>query len=177
MEQQKNAELTVRENRLVQGIAEGLPVTEAARRAGYSEHSATSHVYHILKRPRVQSFLTEALERAGITPEQIVAPYVQCLAAAHVLKDPVTREVIPSQVPDVKTRMEAADRIARLFGQVPTAVEMPPAPPPGLTVNITVKEPKPPPAPAASLPPSGDERLYAPPIKLRLQTRPDSERR
>ena len=91
MEQQKNAELTVRENRLVQGIAEGLPVTEAARRAGYSEHSATSHVYHILKRPRVQSFLTEALERAGITPEQIVAPYVQgatCHPRAQGSRDP-----------------------------------------------------------------------------------------
>ena len=94
-----------------------------------------------------------------------------------MLKDPVTREIIPSQVPDVKIRMEAADRIARLFGQVPTTVEMPPAPPPGLTVNITVKEPKPPPPPAPSLPPSADERLYGPPITLRLQTRPDGEQR
>ena len=107
-----------------------------------------------------------------IREERPATAAVQGLTATHVLKDPVSREVISSQVPDVKTRMEAADRIARLFGQVPAAVEMPPPPPPGLTVTITVQDPKQPEAPAIIIPPPGDERPYASPVNLQLRTDP-----
>ena len=111
---QKKSEVTPREKALVQGVAAGLPVTEAGRRAGYSEESALAHVYRVLDRPRVRSFLTQALEASGLKAADIVQPYLDGLTATYVIKNVTNGRITVTDAPDHRSRMDAADRIARL---------------------------------------------------------------
>jgi len=71
--------LTVKEAKLVKGVAAGKPKYIAAIEAGYSPKSAPQIADETLKKPNVQNALQLALEKAGITPELIMAPVVDAL--------------------------------------------------------------------------------------------------
>jgi len=76
--------------KVAEGLARGLSKREAVRQAGYANSTAEKKAYDIVKRPLVQSALTEALERQGVTFDQILKPlgmrngvwlcYLDCLA-------------------------------------------------------------------------------------------------
>ena len=131
---------TARERRLVQGVLSGQPVNHAARAAGYSPSSAASNSYVILNRPRVKSFLTEALERAGLTEDRLAAPLLDALGARVRIINPRTMDAIETDLPDHTARLAAVDRIAALYGCVPKRVELPDSPMPNLIVNISQHE-------------------------------------
>ena len=171
--EEKLVSASIRERKLVQGVLQGKSVRQAAKEAGYAKSTAEVKSYGILQRPRVQSFLTEALERAGITPEVLAKPVVEALQARVRVPNHQRGTVTETNLPDHQIRLQAYDRVVAAYGAVPKAVEMPEPPPPGLTVNITVKEPKQPQALATSVAASPEERLlHGSPLCLQLQTPP-----
>lgn len=96
--------------------------------------TAEKKAYDIVKRPLVQSALTEALERQGVTFNRILQPVVDALDAtviARTLAGPVK-----TNLPDHRIRLEAHDRLVSLYGGTPRASKIPPIPPRGLVVII-----------------------------------------
>ena len=133
---------SIRERKLVQEILRGKSIRQAAKDAGYAESTACVKSYGILQRPRVQTCLTDALERAGITPEALAKPIYEALEARVRMTNSRLGTVIETELPDHQTRLQAYDRMVAAYGAVPRVVEMPEPPPPGLNVTINVVDPK-----------------------------------
>lgn len=122
--------LTLRERRLVRFRAQGHAQGKAGVLAGYASGAAVASV---LRRPLVQSALTDALRKQGITLSKIVKPIKDALSANLVtVFMGVAKE--NKQIPDHKTRLEACDRALALHGGLPKQVELPPMPREPLTV-------------------------------------------
>ena len=122
-------------------MARGLSATEAVRQAGYAESTVQKKAYQIVQRPLVQSALTDALERQGLTMEKLMKVYLDALEANHVVKSSERLEAVETEVPDVRMRMDAANHVAQFYGGVPQSVEMPGPVPEGLTVIIECATP------------------------------------
>jgi phage terminase small subunit len=78
--------------KVAEGLAKGLTQMKACEEAGYSPMTAQKKGYAIVKRAIVQSALTEALERQGVTFDRILQPVVDALdatVAARTLAGPV----------------------------------------------------------------------------------------
>ena len=77
----KKPKLTVKEAKLVKGIVAGKTKQKAGIDAGYSGKPETVSVTvsDVLKKTKVQDALQAALEKAGITPDIIVAPVAEAL--------------------------------------------------------------------------------------------------
>src|SRR5918998_1726471 len=118
---------TERERQFVKGMVEGKNKKQAAIDAGYAPSTAHHSARAILNRPLVRSELTRALEAAGITFQKIIQPYIDGLTAVNVVKNTHTLEGKETTVPDLGTRMFAADRIVDLFGGVPKVGETTPS--------------------------------------------------
>ena len=96
------------------GLAHGLSQIEAVKQAGYSSSTAEKKAYQIVRHPRVQSFLTEALEAAGVTSKDIAQSIVDGLKACEVV---TTKDgKILTDYPDHKIRFMAHDRAVQLYG-------------------------------------------------------------
>ena len=120
--------------KIAEGLAKGLTQMKAVEEAGYSPMTAQKKAYAMVKRPMVQSALTEALERQGMTFERILKPVVDALDAtviARTLAGPVK-----TKLPNHRIRLEAHDRLVRLYGGTPRSSEIPPLPAKGLVVII-----------------------------------------
>lgn len=104
--------LTVKEQKLVKGIAEGKPKRVAAQEAGYGStpESAAAIASKTLKKVNVQEALQEALERHGITLDRALAPIDKGLSATK--QNEYTGEITE----DIKTQMAASDRALKLMG-------------------------------------------------------------
>lgn len=99
----------------------------AARKAGFSESSATSYAYTILHQPGVKSPLTEALLRAGVGVDEIVAPIKDGLRAKARFVDK-DRGLIETALPDHKVRYDFVELAAKMHGGIPQHID-PPAQP------------------------------------------------
>ena len=77
---------SIRERKLVQRVLEGKSVRQAAKEAGYAKSTAEVKSYGILKRPRVQSLLPDALEQAGIMPDRLAQVLADPLDATKMMK-------------------------------------------------------------------------------------------
>jgi hypothetical protein len=120
--------------KIAEGLAKGLTQVKAVEEAGYSPITAQKKAYDIVKRPLVQTALTEALERQGMTFDRILKPVVDALDAtvvAHTLAGPVK-----TKLPDHRIRLEAHNRLVSLYGGTPRGSEIPPLPAQGLVVII-----------------------------------------
>jgi len=93
---------------------------------------ARSKASDILRRPLVQSALTEALERQGVSLRKLVKPIADGLKATLVTTH--RGEAIETDIPDHRTRLEAAELAISLHGGLPKQVELPPAPQEPLTI-------------------------------------------
>lgn len=104
----------LRTERIVQAAGDpaNKTVPEIAKAAGVSAHEA----YRVLRLPHVQSMVTEALERQGLTPDAIVRPYLDALNAWVVVRSSETMDARETAVPDHEQRCRAADRIIQLYG-------------------------------------------------------------
>jgi len=87
-------------------MARGLSATEAVRQAGYAESTVQKKAYQIVQRPLVQSALTDALERQGLTMEKLMKVYLDALEANHVVKSSERLEAVETEVPDVRMRVD-----------------------------------------------------------------------
>lgn len=63
--------LTIKQRKLVAGVAAGLPKRTAAIQAGYSERSAHAVAHETLNSPEVLKSLNEIMEANGITDSYI----------------------------------------------------------------------------------------------------------
>jgi phage terminase small subunit len=129
---------TEKERRFVEGVAKGQSPHKAALAAGYSRSTAKSKSYKIIRSHRVQSFLTDALERLQVTPDMIVQPLFEALQATKIVhvKTPQGTLEIKTDEPDHRVRLEAYDRIERLYGVTLTRPELPVPAKGNLTVVI-----------------------------------------
>lgn len=125
---------------IAEGLAKGLTQMQAVQEAGYAASTAQKHAYAIVKRPLVQSALTDACERImkqrHLTLDQVIEPYFDGLKATVVVKSTQLGDAQKTNVPDIPLRMEAADRIVNLFGAKPGIVETLPQTSKGLVVII-----------------------------------------
>ena len=126
------------QHKVAEGLARGLSEREAVRQAGYSPMTADTKGYAIVKRPMVQSALTEALERQGVTFDRILRPAIDALDATVVVR--TIAGPIETKLPGHRMRLEAHDRLVSLYGGPPRASETPPLSPRGLVVIIQKEE-------------------------------------
>lgn len=123
-------------SKIAEGLARGLSKREAVRQAGYSSMTAEKKAYAIVKRPLVQSALTEAIKRQGMTLERILKPVIDALHANVVVRSQRLGSAHETPFPDHDLRIRAADLLISLYGGAPKAVEIPPQPSKGLVVII-----------------------------------------
>ena len=131
--------------KIAEGLAKGLTQMQAVLEAGYAASTAQKKAYAIVKRPLVQSALTDSCERImqrrQIPFDRMVELYFDALDAPLVVKsaqlgdaymplEPKTQQPYP----DHALRMDAADRIIALYGGKPRNVELSADPPKGLTI-------------------------------------------
>ena len=98
--------------------------------------TAEKKAYAIVKRPLVQSALTQALDRQGLKLVHILRPVVDALDANLMVRSQRLGSVHETPFPDHHLRMRAANFLIGLYGGTPKASEIPPPPPKGLTVII-----------------------------------------
>jgi len=131
--------------KIAEGLAKGLTQMQAVLEAGYAASTAKKKAYAIVKRPLVQSALTDTCERIlakrKMQFDEIVEPYFDALKAPLIVKSTQLGDAqVPKDLetgqpfPDHALRMDAADRIVDLFGGKPREVEMPSEPQKGLTI-------------------------------------------
>ena len=124
--------LNERERRLVKFRAKGYGQGKALALAGFK--ATGSGAKQIINRPCVQSALTEALARQGITLSKITRPIGEALKAT--LHSSFMGELRSSKLPDHKTRLEAAELGISLYGGLPKQVELPAQPQEPLTIIV-----------------------------------------
>lgn len=106
--------LTVKEAKLVKGIAAGKSQTQAAKDAGYSERSAHEIASKTLKKVDVQQALHMELQKQGITLEQAVAPIKKALNAKKVVQ--IEGDFYETEVDDLDMQIKGSDRALKLMG-------------------------------------------------------------
>lgn len=86
----------------------------------------------------MQSFLTDALERLGVTADMIVRPLFEALQATKTVhvKTPQGILEVKTDEPDLRIRLEAFDRIERLYAVTLNQREVPKPSKGNLTVVI-----------------------------------------
>jgi len=128
-----------RERKFAAGVTAGNSLRQAAKDACYSPSTAEKKAYKILRAPRVQSFLNEALEQADITAKKIVQPIVDALEAKRTvaIKGPDGEIHLETEYPDIRLQLEGYDRAERLCGVTLTKEEMPP--PQGSTTVVIAR--------------------------------------
>ena len=157
-------------HKVAEGLARGLSQRRAVEEAGYSALTAEKKGYAIVKRSLVQSALTDAAERLGVTFDKILKPVVEALEADLVVR--TTEGALKTKLPDHRIRLEAHDRLVNLYGGKPRETEMPASPAPGLTVIIKRKESGPSTKPAVDVTPKGHIEARGtginPPLNVRI---------
>ena len=119
--------LSIRQKRAVKFRLKGHSKQRAAKLAGYKANGAA-----IFARPLVQSALTQAMQKQGITLGKLVKPIKDALGANKVVVFMGKAE--ETDIPDHQIRLEAAELGISLHGGLPKQVELPPAPQEPLTV-------------------------------------------
>lgn len=121
-------------HKVAEGLARGLSKREAVRQAGYSSSTAEKKAHLIVNRPVIQSILTETLERLVVTFDRVLQPVIDALDATLVVR--TLEGLVKTKLPDHRIRLEAHDRVIKLYGGAPRATEIPPPPPRGFVVIV-----------------------------------------
>lgn len=109
-------QITIKQAKLVKGIAEGKTKQQAALDAYDTTDPMTASAIasETLKNPKVQEALQHELARQGITIEKVVAPVVSALNATIKVK---TNEgdVIDTKLPDLEMQLKGHDRAIKIL--------------------------------------------------------------
>ena len=113
----KIAKLTVKEAKLVKGIAQGKTKQAAALAAGYgrSPEAASSTASDILKKPKVQEALAIALAKHGIDIDSAIAPIGKALSATKVQITGQGDQAFAEIVEDIDLQLKGSDRALKLM--------------------------------------------------------------
>lgn len=109
--------LTVKEARLVKGIAQGKKKQQAGIDAGYTGKPETisATVSETLKKPKVQEALEKAFIKHGIDIDSAVAPIGKALKATKVEIHGNGEEAFAEVVEDIDMQLKGSDRALRLM--------------------------------------------------------------
>ena len=109
-------QLTVKEAKLVKGIAEGKKKYKAAVDAGYSPNSAGVIASETLRKPNIQEALQAELARQGITLEKIIKPIKDGLEAEKVHIVGNGDQAMAEITPDHSIRLKSSQMAQTLLG-------------------------------------------------------------
>jgi hypothetical protein len=140
----------VRQRKAAALLAKGVPATQALIQAGYSKSYAYARQYRVIEQPEIRSLVTAAFRRAGLTMKQVIQPYLDGLQATIITREGLRAR--KTKIPDLGLRMDAADRILRLMGQVPRPVDYPDPPAPPCEIHIHAESDRPAPGPQPAQP-------------------------
>lgn len=112
-------ELSLREALVVKGFLEGRTATDAMIAAGYSRSTSISRPYSVLEKSRVKVALREAMERQGLTTEQLAKTLHRGLNAKKVQRLLVKDTVQEFSDIDHATRHHFLETACRLRGEDP----------------------------------------------------------
>ncbi len=105
--------LTIKQRKLVAGVAAGLPKRQAAIQAGYSERSAHSVAHETLNSPEVLKSLNEIMQEQGITDSYIGFKLLELVEAES------------NGQPHWPTRARALDMLLKVKGYYSPDVQAP----------------------------------------------------
>lgn len=112
--------LTVKQTKLVEGIAQGKTKRQAGIDAGYAgtPETVSAVVSETLKNPNVQELLLDALKDAGIDMETIISPVAKALKAKKVMRfrDAEGDYDVQTEDDDLAVQLKGHDRAVRLLG-------------------------------------------------------------
>lgn len=127
-------EPTPKEKALVAAHLAGATKKDAAAVAGYGKlHSR--RVDEILDRARVRTWVSHALENAGLTPDYLAAGVVALTQATLCVKTS-RGTVLKTDAPDNVVRMRAYEFLGRMLGAEIKPADLPPTPPPARQIII-----------------------------------------
>lgn len=132
----KKGEKTPNPKRAAQNYARGMSKRDALIEAGYSESTANKSAAAVFNRPLVQSELTRALKKVGVTFEKIVQPIADGLRAKKSFLHNKLG-LITTDEADHLVRLAAADRAIDLMGGIPKVGESVPTST-GLNVFVAI---------------------------------------
>ncbi len=110
--------LSIKEIKLVKGIAEGKKKRHAAKAAGYTGSPETLSVTasKTLKKVNVQEALANALREHGITLDAAIAPIGRALTATKVSISGNGESAFAEVVEDIDLQLKGSDRALKLMG-------------------------------------------------------------
>lgn len=110
--------LTVKETKLVKGVAQGKTRRQAAKDAGYSGTDETVSVVasQTLNKPNVKEQLHKELEKQGITVEAIVKPIADGLKAEKVSVVGNGDQAMAEITPDHNIRIKSSQIASKWMG-------------------------------------------------------------
>lgn len=116
------AGLTVKERKLVQGVAAGKTRRQAAIDAGYGRKSAHVTATQYLKNPRLKNALAELMDKQGLSEAKLLQPIKDGLSANKVIS---AETEASTDAPDHAIRLKAAELGWKLRGHLKTGQDDP----------------------------------------------------
>jgi len=126
--------LTIKQRKLIAGVASGLPQRSAAIQAGYSEKSAHAIAHETLKKPDVLRSLDEIMQANGITDSYIANKLIE-LAEAETNGNPhwpararaldmmlKVKGSYSQEIPEPKAELTIEQAEARIRALLPAAI-------------------------------------------------------
>ncbi len=117
--------LTIRERRLIKGLAEGLTTTDALRKAGYAESTVRKQSGRTVGNSRVLSALKELMEKKGLSDSALIDSLAGGLKSTRVISARVIEKNAGAadndfvEVPDYPTRHAYLRTALQLKGHFP----------------------------------------------------------
>jgi phage terminase small subunit len=107
-----------KQTRAARNLAKGMDAKTALIEAGFSESYAKARGYTVVKRPYIQSILTESCDRImkkrDMILDDILEPVFEALSAMVIVKSQQLGDAPEVNLPDHQTRMQASDRLIEL---------------------------------------------------------------
>ena len=132
----RSQQIQPRQKKFAQGLLAGKTKVKAALDAGYAPSTAYKSSFALIERPQIRTFLTEAFQAQGMTPEKMIQPVLDAYEAKLKVFSREVGGLVLTDEPDHDVRLKAYDRATAAFGVIPREVEMQPPPRPGLVVII-----------------------------------------
>lgn len=109
----KEKKLTPRERLLIKYLASGMTQKDALIKVGYSEMTASKAAKDILGKPRLQTAMQRAMEKAGVTDDLLGAKLKDGLEANKVISATVIHKSTEGKTEQIDDFIEVPDHQAR----------------------------------------------------------------
>ena len=114
----KQANLSIRERKLIKNIAAGMTALDAMKDAGYAESTARKKAKQVVGQSRIQESIQAIMERKGLTDERLTEVLERGLESTKVISAMIIRGK-PDSIADEKDGMKDANSMTKDFVEVP----------------------------------------------------------